>query len=144
MTAGIPEGWQEEEREDLRAAGWRFYRAIDPSFSTSVSEQNVVVRDGERVTGPAGIHALLSDLGAFDDPPRDEAGVARLAEQVGHFVVEPTSRSSGRVRLHADQRPSLRRDGDALVLAASFDRDGAADAVTVTARPAGEVAIRRG
>ena len=36
MTAGIPEGWREEERTDLREGGWRFYRAGDPTFSDSV------------------------------------------------------------------------------------------------------------
>jgi hypothetical protein len=144
MTAGIPEGWREEERADLRTGGWRFYRAVDPTFSTSVSEQNVVVRDGERAVGAEGIHALLADVGAFDDPPAGEDDVARLAEQVGHFVVEPTSRSSGRVRLHPGARPVLREDGDALVLEASFDRDGAPAPVTVTALPSGEVVVERG
>jgi hypothetical protein len=140
MTAGIPEGWQEEERTDLRTGGWRFYRAVDPTFSESVSEQNVVVRDGGRVTGAAGIHALLSDLGAFDDPPAD---VARLAEQVGHFVVEPTSRSSGRVRLHDAEAPRLERTGDGLVLHAAYDRDGAPRRVTITARTSGDVVVEQ-
>jgi hypothetical protein len=143
MTAGVPDGWEEEERTDLRTSGWRFYRAIDPSFSESVSEQNVVVHDGERLVGSEGIHVLLSDLGIFDEPP-DGEGVARLAEQIGHFVVEPTSISSGRVRLHPDHPPVLHKDGDALVLQASFDRDGAAWPVTVTARPDGEVVILAG
>ena len=141
MTAGIPAGWQEEERTDLRTGGWRFYRAVDPSFSESVSEQNVVVRDGERVSGPEGIRALLADLGAFDDPPQD---AARLAEQVGHFVVEPTSRSSGRVRLHGDRPPAVREDGGELVLEASYDRDGAPWPVTVTASPSGPVRVESG
>ena len=141
MTAGIPEGWREEERTDLRAGGWRFYRAIDPTFSESVSEQNVVVRDGQRVSGAGGIHALLSDLRAFDAPPAD---AARLAEQVGHFVIEPTSRSSGRVRLHPGEPPTARREGDALVLHAAYDRDGAPWPVTVTARPDGDVVVEQG
>ena len=141
MTAGIPAGWREEERTDLRAGGWRFYRAVDPSFAESVSEQNIVVRDGARVSGPEGIHALLDDLGAFDRPPED---VSRLAEQVGHFVVEPTSRSSGRVRLRDDHPPSLRTAGDDLVLQATFDRDGAPWPVTVTASRTGPVRVDRG
>lgn len=140
MTAGIPEGWREEERTDLREGGWRFYRAVDPTFSDSVSEQNIVVRDGERVSGAAGIHALLTDLGAFDDPPDD---AARLAEQVGHFVVEPTSRSSGRVRLHDAEPPTLERAGDALVLRAAYDRDGSPWRVTVTARTGGDVTVEQ-
>jgi hypothetical protein len=141
VTAGIPEGWREEERTDLRTGGWRFYRAVDPTFSESVSEQNIVVRDGARISGPAGIHALLVDLDAFSDPPDD---AARLAEQVGHFVIEPTSRSSGRVRLHENGPPVLREDGDELVLEATFDRDGAPWPVTITARPSGEVVVQRG
>jgi hypothetical protein len=145
MTAGIPDGWNEEERADLRTGGWRFYRAVDPSFSESVSEQNIVVRDGERVSGPEAIHALLSDAGAFADPPvGDPVAAARLAEQVGHFVVEPTSRSSGRVRLRADHPPTLREDGGALVLQATYDRDGAPWPVTVVARASGEVSVDAG
>ena len=143
MIAGIPEGWKEEERTDLRTGGWRFYRAIDPSFAESVSEQNIVVRSGERMSGPEGIHALLSDLGAFDDPPDGDA-VARIAEQIGHFILEPTSRSSGRVRLCLDHPPSLRQDRDALVLEVSFDRDGAPWPVTITARRSGEVNVQPG
>ncbi len=141
MTAGIPEGWREEERTDLRTGDWRFYRAVDPEFTESVSEQNVVVRDGERVSGGAGVHALLTDLGAFDAPPED---VARLAELVGHFVIEPTSRSSGRVRLHAGAPPTLSDEGHALVLHAVYDRDGAPWPVTITARRDGDVAVERG
>jgi hypothetical protein len=141
MTAGIPDGWREEERADLREGGWRFYRAVDPTFSESVSEQNVVVRDGQRVSGAAGIHALLADLGAFAAPPQD---AARVAEQVGHFVIEPTSRSSGRVRLHGGEPPTLRSEGDAVVLHASFDRDGAPWPVTVTARGDGDVTVEQG
>jgi hypothetical protein len=141
VTAGVPEGWREEERTDLRTGAWRFYRAIDPSFSESVSEQNIVVRDGERIVGSEGVNALLSDLGVLDDPP-DGEGVARLAEQIGHFVVEPTSRSSGRVRLHRDHPPVLRREGDAVVLQASFDRDGAPWPVTITAWLGGEVVVQ--
>lgn len=141
MTAGIPEGWREEERTDLRTDGWRFYRAVDPSFEESVSEQNIVVRDGRRLTGPDGIHALLEHLGAFDRPPED---VARLAEQVGHFVVEPTSRSSGRVRLRPDTPPALRKEGDDLVLEATYDRDGAPWPVTVTASRSGAVRVDQG
>jgi hypothetical protein len=141
VTAGIPDGWREEERTDLRTGGWRFYRAVDPTFSSSVSEQNIVVRDGERASGAVGIHALLTDLDAFNHPPDD---AARLAEQVGHFVVEPTSRSSGRVRLHPDRPPVLRGGGDELVLEATFDRDGAPWPVTIAARTSGEVTVQRG
>jgi len=143
VTAGIPEGWREEERVDLRSGGWRFYRAVDPTFAESVSEQNIVVRDGERIAGPEGIQALLADTGAFDDPPTGD-GAARLAEQVGHFVVEPTSRSSGRVRLDPGRPPVVRRDGDALVLDLTFDRDGAPWPVTITARPSGGVTVQPG
>ena len=144
MTAGIPTGWREEERTDLRAGPWRFYRAVDPSFAESVSEQNIVVRDGERVSGPEGISALLADLGAFERPPGTPEEVARLAEQVGHFVVEATSRSSGRVRLHADRPPALRKDGGDLVLEAAYDRDGAPWPVTVTAGPSGPARVQTG
>ena len=60
---------QEEERTDLRTGGWRFYRAIDPSFSESVSEENIVVRNGERIAGPQGIHALLVRPRRLRRPP---------------------------------------------------------------------------
>jgi hypothetical protein len=128
----IPEGWEAEERSDLRDGGWRFYRAIDPAFSESVSELNVVTRDGERVSGQAGIHALLFDL------PHDDAH--RLAEQVGHLVIEPTSRSSGRVQVQA---ATLNASQDEIVLEATYDRDGAPWPVTITAQRSGEVTVQR-
>jgi hypothetical protein len=140
VTAGIPEGWQAEERADLRTGGWRFYRAVDPSFSSSVPEQNVVVRDGEAVARPDGVHALLADLDAFAHPPED---VRRLAEQVGFFVVEATSLSSGRVAVHDDPAPSLRAAGDGLVLEAAYDRNGAPWPMTITVRRSGEVTVDR-
>ena len=143
MTAGIPHGWQEEERTDLRIGRWRFYRAIDPTFSSSVSEQNIVVRDGERMTGRQGILALLTDVGAFD-APADRMDAVRLAEQIGHFVVEGTSMSSARVGLYRGRTPVVRREDDALVLEVTYDRDGAPWPMTITAWPSGDVSVRRG
>jgi hypothetical protein len=129
----IPDGWEAEERTDLREGGWRFYRAIDPTFSESVSEMNVVTRDGDRVSGPAGLHALLFDL-PHDDP-------ARLAAQAGHLVIEPTSRSSGRVQV---REATLDASADERVLEAVYDRDGAPWPVTISAARSGEVTVRRG
>jgi hypothetical protein len=128
----IPDGWEAEERTDLRERGWRFYRAIDPTFSESVSEMNVVTRDGERVSGAAGIHALLQEL------PHDDA--QRLAAQVGHLVVEATSRSSGRVKV---RDATLRDEAGRTILEATYDRDGAPWPVTITAQPSGDVDITR-
>jgi hypothetical protein len=128
----IPDSWDAEEREDLREGGWRFYRAVDPTFSESVSEMNVVTSDGERVSGPAGIHALLEDV------PHDDA--ARLAAQVGHLVIEPTSRSSGRVNV---REASVRDVPGGLVLEATYDRDGAPWPLTI-ADQGGEVTVQRG
>jgi hypothetical protein len=127
----IPDGWEAEENADLREGGWRFYRAIDPTFSESVSEMNVVTRDGERVSGPAGIHALLDEL-PHDDP-------SRLAAQVGHLVIEATSRSSGRVSV---REAALRAVPDGVVLEATYDRDGAPWPLTIADR-GGEVTVER-
>jgi hypothetical protein len=139
MTAGIPAGWREEERTDLRSGGWRFYRAIDPSFSESVSEQNIVVRDGAPVARPDGLHDFLADLGAFEDPPSD---VRRLAEQIGFFVVEPTSLSSGLVQLR-EPEPVLRSTDEGLVLEAAYDRNGMSWPMTITVGRSGGVAVDR-
>lgn len=128
----IPDGWEAEERTDLREGGWRFYRAIDPTFSASVSEMNVVTRDGERVTGAAGIHALVFEL------PHDDAH--RLAAQVGHLVIEPTSRSSGRVQV---RDATLRDEPSRTILEATYERDGAPWPVTITAERSGDVDITR-
>ena len=128
----IPEGWEAEEDTALREGGWRFFRAIDPTFSESVSEMNIAARDGERMGGPAGVHALLQDV------PHDDA--VRLAAQVGHLVIEATSRSSGRV---AVREATLQTTSDAVVLHATYDRDGAPWPLTVTDE-GGDVRVERG
>lgn len=144
MTVGIPSGWLAEERRDLRAGEWRFYHAVDPDFEDSVSEQNVVLRSGERVTGPNGIYALLLDLEAWDSPPDDDQAIERLAEQIGHLVVEATSRSSGRVLLHPSRSVRLCVRQGELVLDATFSRDGAPWPITVAASRDGSIRVEYG
>jgi hypothetical protein len=142
MTAGIPAGWRERERRDLREGGWRFYRAVDPSFASSVSEQNVAVRDDERMTGADGIAALLDDVGAWD-VAFDEPARRRLAEQVGHLVIEATSRSSGIVVLDESAPVDLKVDGATLTLDMTFNRDGAPRPVRIVATRGGDVDVRQ-
>lgn len=119
-----------EERTDLREGAWRFFREVDETFSESVSEENFVTRDGERVGGQAAIHALLFDV------PHDDA--QRLAEQVGHLVVQATSRSSGRVKV---REAAVREEDGTLILEATYDRDGAPWPRTITAQPSGAVTV---
>jgi hypothetical protein len=143
MTAGIPDGWRERERVDLREGAWRFYRAVDPTFSSSVSEQNVVVRGKQRQTGERGLAALLADMGAWEGD-LDDAARRRLAEQVGHLVIEATSRSSGRVVLDDTAPVTLVVDGRVLAMTMTFRRDGAPTLVRIVAERDGATTVHQG
>jgi hypothetical protein len=143
VTAGIPEGWREVERQDLRDGEWRFYRAVDPTFSSSVSEQNIVMRGSARQTGVTGIAALLADAGAWRGD-LDDAALERLAGQVGHLVIEATSRSSGRVVVDDTVPVGLTVEDDALELAVTYLRDGAPEPVRIVAQRDGTTRVERG
>jgi hypothetical protein len=133
VTAGIPAGWEGREREDLREGAWRFVRVRDREGRASVREDNLPLRDGEPMPGPAGLSAFLADL----DAPAD-ADPARLAAQVGCFLIRGSSRESCAVRVVVDRAgllsryphdvelasPRLEARDGGLELSAWFERDG--------------------
>ena len=70
MIAGVPAGWEGREREDLREGAWRFVRVRDPVGRSSVREDNLPLRDGEPMPGPAGLADFLADRDRAGTPTR--------------------------------------------------------------------------
>jgi hypothetical protein len=135
---GLPAGWVGEEDPALRWGQWRFYRAIDPDHESSVSEDNVPVRDDIGMPGEAGLRAFAADLrgGELPAPPV-------LAAQVGHFLIRGSSRESAYVRpvLAGDDAPRVTAAGGGWELRAAYDRDGRREPVTVRVGGDGAVSV---
>ncbi len=139
---GLPAGWEGQEAQGLRWGSWRFYRAIDPQQESSVSEDNVPVRDGVGMPGEEGLLAFVADLHPLDatELPPDEV----IAAQIGHFLIRGSSRESAYVRVPEDEdAPRSERSGDTWVFRTSFERDGYREAVIVRAGRDGRVAVER-
>ena len=141
MTApGLPAGWEGQEAQALRWEAWRFYRAIDPQQESSVSEDNIPVRDGVGMPGEEGLRAFLADLQpltAATLPPDDV-----LAAQVGHFLIRGSSRESAYVRVFdGEDAPRSVHSGDEWTLRAVFQRDGYRQTAEVRVTQDGAVSV---
>jgi hypothetical protein len=109
---------------------------------SSVSEDNIPVRDGVGMPGEEGLRAFIADLDpleAAELPPDDV-----LAAQIGHFLIRGSSRESAYVRvLEEEDSPRSERSGDGWVHRAVFQRDGYRQAVTVRVGRDGDVSVER-
>jgi hypothetical protein len=137
---GVPEGWDAEEREDLRFGVWRFYRIVDPEGRSSVREDNLAVRDGVPMWGDDGLRMFLEDVDPFSDPQRVPA--ATLAEQLAHWFIRGESRRGSSIRLAGEPPPSATIDHGSFVARAAFDRDGRAHPLTVMLERDGAISGR--
>lgn len=140
--SGVPEGWEAEEREDLRFGVWRFYRIVDTEARSSVREDNLAVRDGVPQWGDDGLRRFLEDVDPFADPHRVPAPT--LAEQLAHWFVRGESRRSARIRLAPEPPPQAEIEDGRFVAHASFQRDGGPQPLTVTFQRDGAVSGRWG
>jgi len=86
----LPAGWTGTEMTELRVGRWRFFHITDTKFRTSVSEENYVLRGDAHLAGVDGIREFVRD----DEVRAAGAPPARLAAQLGMFLVQGTSRSS--------------------------------------------------
>jgi hypothetical protein len=139
--AGIPDGWEAEEQEDLRFGVWRFYRIVDPEARSDVREDNLAVRDGVPMWGEAGLRTFLEDVDPFADPHRVPA--PKLVAQLAHWFVRGESRRPSRIRLEdAPEPPSCDIEDGRFVARGWFDRGGVRRQLTVTLDRASKIAGR--
>jgi hypothetical protein len=136
---GLPDGWVGEEDDRLRWGQWRFYRAVDPAHESSVSEDNIPVRDDIGMPGEPGLRAFLADLRPLEAAPDALPDPAVLAGQVGHFLIRGSSRESAYVRpvLDGDDAPRVDARDGAWELLAAYERDGHRERVGVRVDPGG-------
>ena len=139
--AGVPDGWDAEEQQELRFGVWRFYRIVDPEARTDVREDNLAVRDGVPMWGDAGLRTFMEDVDPFADPHRVPAPT--LIAQLAHWFVRGESRRPSRIRLEDEpEPPSGEIEDGRFVVRGWFDRGGARRQLTVTVDRAGDVAGR--
>jgi hypothetical protein len=140
--AGIPEGWEGQEAEPLRFGVWRFYRIVDTERSSSVSEDNMAVRDGVPEMGDEGLKAYLADLDPLADPDRLPPPI--VAAQVGYFLIRGDSRQSAFVRVAEDPPPSSSVEGGRWRFRATYQRDGYRQPVELELDSNGDLVVHRG
>lgn len=136
-AAGIPEGYDALERQELRIGAWRFYLITEQADAPSIHEANWPVRGDQARPGPEGLAAFLTDPQVAGELESMDA--ALLAARVAMFLVEGDGRQSCLFEVvrnpeqdvpafaaHFDKLhpPRVEREGGTLTIRAWLRRDG--------------------